>query len=110
MINIGSVFYGKGEELGTLKAKWCHSELGVGTGIARGGPIEGYVGNYQIIYYDDDGNEIVKRELVIEKTKDYFELTWKRNGVTTAKGVAVETINGLSTGWINVKIIRIQKL
>ena len=102
MINIGSVFYEKGEELGTLKAKWCHSELGVGTGIALGGPIEGYVGNYQIIYYDDDGSEMARRELVIEKTKDYFELTWKRNGVVTCKGVAIETINGLSTGWINV--------
>lgn len=102
MKNIGSVFYKKGDKPGTLNAVWCHPEFGVGTGIATGGPLNGFSGTYQITYYDREGNEMVRLELIIEKTKDYFELSWKRDGIVTVKGVAVETENGLSAGWINI--------
>jgi hypothetical protein len=43
-----------------------------------------------------------KPELVIEKTETYYELTWLNNGEVTARGVGVETTDGLSVGWMNI--------
>lgn len=47
MSNIGSVYYKKGIESGTLDAVWSHSTDAYGTGIATGGPLKGFEGVYQ---------------------------------------------------------------
>jgi hypothetical protein len=102
MLNIGSVFYRKGEKTGTLEATWCHIEDGEGTGFATGGSDGEFAGTYTIKYFDKNGKELIQRELVIEKTETYYELTWLNNGEVTARGVGVETTDGLSVGWMNI--------
>ncbi len=102
MIDVGCVLYKKGDEPGTLKAKWCHSSLGIGTGIATGGTAEGFAGHYRIRYFDDKGNEIADRELDIQKEADHFKLTWINNGVISARGIGMEIEAGLSAGWADI--------
>ena len=102
MINIGCVIYKKGDEPGTLKAVYCHSILGNGTGIATGGPAEGFAGRYQIRYFDENGNETAVRELDIQKKEAYYELDWINNGKITSKGIGMESAEGLVAGWRGV--------
>jgi hypothetical protein len=42
MPSVGFVMYKKSDEPGTLIAEWCHSDYGNGTGIATGGPADGF--------------------------------------------------------------------
>jgi hypothetical protein len=65
MLNIGSVFYRKGEKTGTLEATWCHIEDGEGTGFATGGSDGEFAGTYTIKYFDKNGKELIQRELGI---------------------------------------------
>ncbi len=102
MINIGFVLYTKGDETGTLNAKWCHSDSGNGTGKATGGPAEGFVGRYRMSYFDDKGNVDADCEIDIQKNGDYFELTWINNGEITGKGMGMEVAEGLAVGWRNI--------
>ncbi len=76
MTNVGFVLYKKGEEPGTLIAKWCHTDDGNGTGIATGGPVEGFEGHYHVRYFDDKGNLQAARELNIKKDGDYYQTWW----------------------------------
>lgn len=99
MIDVGCVLYKKGDESGTLNAKWCHSYLGNGTGKATGGPAEGFVGRYHICYFDDKNNEIADCELDIQKDGDYYELVWMNKGEITGRGIGMEVAEGLAAGW-----------
>lgn len=102
MINVGCVLYQRGEDPGSLTAKWCHPYFGegvFGTGLATGGPAEGYVGRYHIRYFDTDGNEIAGFELDIKKECEYYELEWIDNGEILDRGVGMEVSDGLVAGW-----------
>lgn len=102
MINIGCVLYRKGDEPGTLYAKWCHSIFGNGTGKAVGGPSNGFMGRYHIHYFDDKGAEIADLELDIQKDGDFFKLAWISNGKITSRGIGMEVAEGLAAGWCGV--------
>jgi hypothetical protein len=102
MINVGFVFYKKSNEPGTLNAKYCHSSIGAGTGIATGGPKEGFEGTYQIRYFDSKGTETAKRGLEIVKCGGYYELSWIMNGEIRSKGVGIEVLKGLAAGWRDI--------
>ncbi len=103
MINIGFVLYKKGDEPGTLNAKWCHSDYGNGTGIATGGPAEGFEGRYHIRYLDDKGNAQAERKLDIQKKGDFYHLSWINNGNISARGIGMETVEGLSVGYRDIE-------
>ena len=100
--NIGFVIYIKSDEPGTLDAKWCHSDYGHGTGIASGGPVEGFEGRYHIRYFDDKGNVQADRELDIRKDGDQYQILWINNGGITARGIGMETAEGLGVGYRDV--------
>jgi len=104
MNNIGSVFYSKGDEPGTLNAKWCHSTKGIGTGFATGGPNEGYVGLYKITYFDNEGNLISERGLEIKKNGECYDVSWINNGIVTSKGIGIEVESGLVVGWFSIDV------
>ncbi|MES9973240.1 MAG: hypothetical protein ABW094_03200 [Candidatus Thiodiazotropha sp.] len=106
MINVGCVLYTKGEEPGSLNAKWCHPLFGkgvFGTGKATGGPVEGFVGRYQIQYFDAEGNHIAGFELDIKKDSEYYELAWIDNGTVLDRGIGMEVSEGLAAGWRRIK-------
>ncbi len=99
MLDIGFVLYEKGAEPGTLDANWVHSSLGIGTGKATGGPVSGFVGRYQILYFDQNGELMVERELDIQKDGAQYDLTWLHNGAVTSQGIGLEVAEGLAVGW-----------
>jgi hypothetical protein len=102
MKNIGFVIYRKGNEPGTLLAQWYHSDDGSGTGIAKGSPSEGFVGEYQIRYFDERGNVQAARELVIKKDREYYQLSWLKDGTLSAEGIGQETSGCLCVGYHNI--------
>jgi hypothetical protein len=68
--NIGFVLYTKSYAPGTLNARWMYGNAYSGSGIATGGPKEGFAGNYHVRYFYDSGEFSDEYDLVIEKTKD----------------------------------------
>ncbi|MCP4370993.1 MAG: hypothetical protein GY797_23195 [Deltaproteobacteria bacterium] len=104
MTNVGYVLYKKGDEPGTLIAKWCHSDYGNGTGIATGGPAEGFEGRYHIRYFDEKGNIQADRELDIQKDGDYYQLSWINNGEISGRGIGMENAEGLSVGYRDIEV------
>ncbi len=99
MSGVGVVLYTKGEEPGSLNAKWCYSDYGCGTGIATGGPMEGFEGNYTIRYFDSSGNFQAERGLKIQKTGIFYQVTWMNKDEISGSGVGMETEEGLSVGY-----------
>ena len=99
MIDIGFVLYKKGEKPGTLTAEWCHAVAGNGTGIATGGPAVGFVGHYNIRYFDNNGNVDADLELTIQKAGDNYELVWIDDGEITNRGIGKVIEGGLAVGW-----------
>ncbi len=102
MSDIGIVIYTKGTEPGTLNAKWFISPTKGGTGKAVGGPETGYIGNYKIKYYHEDGSFDTELSLEITKPGQAYELFWKQNGVLRAKGTGMEVNESLAAGWQSV--------
>ena len=102
MRNIGIVTYTKGLEPGTLNAKWFISPEKGGTGKAVGGPEKGYIGEYKITYYHEDGSFDAELELIIEKNSKAYEVFWKKDGVLRAKGTGMELNGSLAVGWQTV--------
>ena len=102
MDNIGFVLYKKGIEPGTLNAKWNHSTLGSGRGIASGGSAEDFVGNYRIRYFNENGEVVADRDLEILKNGDNFSITWSKDNKVTAIGIGILVEDGLAAGWKNV--------
>ncbi len=106
MHNVGCVIYTRGDEAGTLEARWCHPYFGqgvLGSGTATGGPAEGYAGHYSIRYLDHKGGEVAVFDLAVRKEGDYYEIDWIINGEILASGVGMETADGLVAGWREVK-------
>ena len=102
-LNIGFVLYTKGSSPGTLYARWNYANIWSGPGIATGGPKEtGYAGNYHVRYFYETGEFSDEYDLVIEKTGDFYEVSWLVNGKVAAKGVGMEVEKGLAVGWRRV--------
>jgi len=106
MNNIGYVLYKISKELGTLNAEWCHSEYGIGTGIATAteGLVDGFEGHYQIQYFNEKGSLQAERGLDIRKEGKYYKVLWLNNGELTAYGIGLENSEGLSVGYRDVEV------
>jgi hypothetical protein len=100
--NIGFVLYTKFYAPGTLNARWMFTDKYRGPGIATGGPIEGYAGQYHVRYFYDSGEFSDEYDLIIEKTGDAYKVSWLVDGKVRAIGVGMEVENGLAVGWRRV--------
>ena len=104
LLNIGFVLYTKSNTPGTLFARWNYGNAYSGPGIATGGPKEsGYAGNYHVRYFLENGDFSDEYDLEIEKTGDFYDVSWLIKGKVAAKGVGMEVENGLAVGWRRVK-------
>ncbi len=101
-LNIGFVLYTKGSTPGTLYARWNYANVWSGPGIATGGPREGFAGHYHVRYFYENGESSDEYDLVIEKTGDFYNVSWISNGKIGARGVGMEDGNGLAVGWRRV--------
>src|SRR5690242_18140962 len=100
--NIGFVLYTKSYAPGTLTARWLYAGTYSGSGIATGGPREGFAGHYHVRYFYDDGRFSDEYDLVIERTGDVYSASWITGGKVGAIGVGMEVQNGLAVGWRRV--------
>lgn len=100
--NIGFVLYTKSYAPGTLNARWIYAGTYSGSGIATGGPKEGFAGHYHVRYFYDDGRFSDEYDLVIERTGDVYNASWITGGQVSAIGVGMEVQNGLAVGWRRV--------
>lgn len=101
-LNVGFVLYTKGDAAGTLNARWNYANAYSGPGLATGGPKEGFAGHYHVRYFFESGEFSDEYDLVIEKTGDFYNVTWITNGKVGARGVGMEVDNGLAVGWTKV--------
>tara|TARA_R110001583_G_scaffold187313_2_gene348572 strand:- start:335 stop:769 length:435 start_codon:yes stop_codon:yes gene_type:complete len=102
-LNIGFVLYTKSNTPGTLFARWNYGNAYSGPGIATGGSKEnGYVGNYHVRYFLENGDFSDEYDLMIEKNGDFYDVSWLIKGKVAAKGVGMEVENGLAVGWRRV--------
>jgi hypothetical protein len=99
MLNIGFVLYTKSDAQGTLHARWSFANARHGTGIATGGPVEGFGGHYDVRYFDEKGNFLDEWKLVIEKPGDFYDLSWSDNGETRIRGIGMEVDGRLAASW-----------
>ena len=100
--NIGFVVYVKSYAPGTLIARWMFTDKYRGSGIATGGPKEGYAGRYHVRYFYDNGEFSDEYDLVIEKAVDAYKAYWLVDGKVEALGVGMDVGNGLAVGWRRV--------
>jgi hypothetical protein len=70
--------------------------------LATGGPREGFVGHYHVRYFLDSGKFSDEYDLVIEKTGDFYSVSWLADGKVSAIGVGMEVSDGLAVGWRRV--------
>ena len=98
-LNIGFVLYCKGDAPGTLKARWRYTSEYSGTGVATGGPAEGFAGHYHVRYFDESGKFSDEYDLVIERNGDFYNGSWLTNGKLSASGVGMKVDNGVAIGW-----------
>ena len=104
LINVGCVIYRPGDQPGTLEARWCHPYFGkgmTGTGKATDGPLEGYVGRYEIQYYNAEGEGVGSYELNIERDGECYLLSWIKDGEVQDRGAGFEIPEGLIAGWFH---------
>ena len=102
-LNIGFVLYTESNTPGTGVARWKQGNAYSGPGRATGGPKEsGYVGNYHVRYFYENGDFSDEYDLVIEKNGDFYDVSWLIKGKVAAKGVGMEVENGLAVGWRRV--------
>jgi hypothetical protein len=101
-LNIGFVLYTKGNTPGTLYARWNYANIWSGPGIATGGPKEGFAGHFHVRYFYENGDFSDEYDLVIEKTGNFYSVSWIVKGKVLAKGVGMETESGLAVGWRRV--------
>ena len=98
-LNIGFVLYTKGDAPGTLKARWRYTTEYSGTGVATGGPAEGFAGHYHVRYFDEKGKFSDEYDLVIERNGDFYSGSWLTNGKVSASGVGLKVDEGVAIGW-----------
>jgi len=101
--NIGFVLYTKSRAPGTLNARWNFGNKYSGPGLATGGPREGFAGRYHVRYFLESGKFSDEYDLVIEKTGDFYSVSWLVGGKLSAVGVGMEVDgDGLAVGWRRV--------
>ena len=100
--NIGYAVYTKGTRSGTLNAIWNYANVWSGTGKATGVSKVGFVGNYHIKYYYENGEFSDEYDLVIEKAGKFYNLSWIVDGKVAARGVGTVVDNRLMVGWRRV--------
>ncbi len=98
-LNIGFVLYTKGDVPGTLKARWRYTTEYSGTGVATGGPAEGFAGHYHVRYFDEKGKFSDEYDLVIERNGDFYSGSWLTNGKVSASGLGLKVDEGVAIGW-----------
>ena len=98
-LNIGVVLYTKGDAPGTLKARWRYTTEYSGTGVATGGPTEGFAGQYHVRYFDEQGKFSDEYDLVIERNGDFYSGSWLTNGKLSACGLGQKVDKGVAIGW-----------
>ncbi len=89
-LNIGFVLYTKSNTPGTLYARWNYANTWSGPGIATGGPKEGFAGRYHVRYFYENGEFSDEYDLLIEKTGDFYSVSWTSNGKVLAKGIGMK--------------------
>lgn len=105
MIDIG-VFHYRIKNGNEIEAFWTTSRLDEGVvckGIAKGDTTGGFAGDYVVTYFNPDGTERSVFDLKIEKQSDPYHLSWGQNGDVFIVGIELETADGLSAGWRQVK-------
>jgi hypothetical protein len=100
--NVGFVLYTKTHAPGTLSARWNFANKYSGPGLATGGPRQGFAGRYHVRYFLDSGEFSDEYDLVIEKTGDFYSVSWLVDGKVRAVGVGMEVEDGLAVGWRRV--------
>ena len=100
--NIGFVLYTKSHTPGTLNARWNFANKYSGPGLATGEPKEGFAGRYHVRYFLDSGEFSDEYDLVIEKTGDFYSVSWLVEGKVAAVGVGMQIEDGLAVGWRRV--------
>ena len=98
-LNIGFVLYSKGDAPGTLKARWRYTSEYSGTGLATGGPSDGFAGHYHVRYFDEHGKFSDEYDLVIERNGEFYNGSWLTNGKVSASGLGMMVDNGVAIGW-----------
>lgn len=100
--NIGFVLYTKSHAPGTLNARWNFANKYSGPGLATGGPREGFAGHCHVRYFLETGEFSDEYDLAIEKTGDFYSVSWLVDGKVSAVGVGMEVEDGLAVGWRRV--------
>lgn len=100
--NIGFAMYLKSPSPGTLNAVWMYGTKYRGSGIATGGPKEGYAGKYHVRYFYESGEFSDEYDLIIEKFEGGYKASWITKGKLSAVGVGMVWENALAVGWRRV--------
>jgi hypothetical protein len=100
--NIGFALYAIGETAGTLDARWSYENAYSGSGRATGGPRQGFVGDFHIRYFLENGEFSDEYDLQIRRTGDLYDLAWLVDGRVSAVGVGMEVGPRLAVGWRRV--------
>ena len=100
--NIGFVLYTRSYAPGTLNARWIFSGEYSGSGIATGGPKDGFAGRYHVRYFYDSGEFSDEYDLVIERIAEFYKVSWIVDGNVLALGIGMEVEEGLAVGWRRV--------
>jgi len=98
-LEIGFVLYTKGDAPGTLKARWRYTTEYSGTGVATGGPADGFAGHYHVRYFDENGKFSDEYDLVIESNGDFYSGSWLTDGKVSASGLGMKVGDGVAIGW-----------
>ena len=100
--NIGFAVYTKGAAPGTLNGIWTYANVYHGKGKATGVSKNGFAGKYHIKYYLENGEFSDEYDLIIEKSGDFYNLSWIADGKLAARGVGMVVDNQLAAGWRRV--------
>lgn len=99
--NIGFVLYTKTANPGTLIARWTYDNAYFGPGLATGGPVDGFAGNYHVRYFLENGQFSDEYDLQVTKDAGFYNVTWRVGGAVKARGVGMLVDDGdaLAVGW-----------
>jgi hypothetical protein len=100
--NIGFALYAIGETPGTLDARWSYENAYSGSGVATGGPEQGFVGDFHIRYFLESGEFSDEYDLQIRRAGDLYDVTWLDDGAISAVGVGMKVGRRLAVGWRRV--------
>ncbi|MCF4099088.1 hypothetical protein [Maritalea mediterranea] len=90
----GTGIYRRGNQPGTLTAEWLDDRMvaagtKAGTGFAKNGPANGFVGDYDITYVS--GEQHVDLKLTIRAEGPNFRLAWYKNDTLIDQGIAFQS-------------------